>query len=215
MRREVPVSRGELFAMSMPSAMPELKVSERYLRKSAAPTTQPLPMKQIILAFYRPGAEDPSWVNKLVVLCSKHPYSHCELVFNDGLATSIMAGGTVFCKLRSFNNPNYILRGFNVTAHQHDVMYQYALEQSRKEIPFSNRLMLAPMLGSLVAPKYNVCGTFCSQHIVKVLQHGQVKWSECIDADMCSPSMLFDVTQNVTSVCFNTIRSKLSNMQVQ
>jgi hypothetical protein len=213
MRKDV--TRGEQFAMSIPAVVPELKVSERYLRKPTPHATQPLQVKQIILAFYNPGKDDPSWVNRLVVLCSKYPYSHCELVFNDGLATSIMAGGTVFCKLRSFANPNYILQGFNVTAHQHDTMYQYALDQSRKAIPFSNRLMLAPVLGSLVAPKYNVCGTFCSQHIVKVLRHGQVKWSECIDADMCSPSMLFETTQHVTSVCFNTIQSKLLNMQIQ
>jgi hypothetical protein len=168
--------------------------------------------KQVTMAFYTPGPEDTSWVNKMVSLCSKYPYSHCELIFDNGLATSIMHGGNVFCKSRTFANANYTFRGFNVPIAMHDIMYNYACQQTADQIPFSSTAMLAPVLGCRL--QRHVTGTFCSKYIVEVLQRGEIEWALSLQPDFCTPSSIFDALQTEKNVCFNTVPFKLNRMKI-
>jgi hypothetical protein len=196
----------------------DLKVSDRYVSnytrnkvQAKVPRDEP-GCRQLTLAFYRPGPEDQSWMNRLVVWLSRNPYSHCELIFENGLATSIMHGENVFCKKRTFASAQYVFKGFNVSHATHEKIYQYACLQSNANIPFSTSAMLSPALG--VKLQKTPGGTFCSKYIVEVLQHGGVPWALNLDADLCSPSSLFDALKNERNVCFNTVPYRLNQLKI-
>jgi hypothetical protein len=193
----------------------DLKVSNRYCQSKVASgivTDDKGARHQVTLAFYRPGPDDTSFMNRFVRWISPNPYSHCELIFDNGLATSIMHGENIFCKKRRFASSQYVFKGFNVSRTAHDKMYNYACQQSNAGIPFSTCAMLAPALG--VKLQQYPTGTFCSKYIVEVLQVGGVQWAENIAADFCSPSSLFDALKNESNVCFNTVPQRLSQLKL-
>ena len=195
----------------------ELRVSAKYLPKGSntvrrnESNTLDMSTRQLILAFYSPGANDKSWVNKMVVMCSKNPYSHCELVFDNGLATSIMHGGTVFCKRRTFASENYVFKWFSVSHIVHEKIYNFACEQSRHNIPFSSSAMLTPMLGLRLRQTE---GTFCSKYIMELLQHGGIKWAVGLNADLCTPSSIFDIIREEKNICFNSVPHRLNQLKL-
>ena len=197
----------------------ELKVSPKYLQRGgvAIQRTETIThgaaaTRQLIMAFYSPGEHDKSWVNKLVVMCSKNPYSHCELIFDNGLATSIMHGENIFCKKRTFASENYTFKGFNVSHATHEKIYQYACQESRKNIPFSSSAMLTPVIGWKLSQRSE--GTFCSKYIVEVLQHGGITWAMNMNADYSTPSSIFDSIQQEKNVCFSTVPHKLNQLKL-
>lgn len=197
----------------------ELKVSPKYLARgglsvsSIDTTANNLPVtRQLTMAFYSPGENDKSWVNKLVVMWSRNPYSHCELIFDNGLATSILHGETIFCKKRTFASENYVFKGFNVSHAVHEKIYQYACQESRKNIGFSNSAMLTPILGWRL--QREASGTFCSKYIVEVLQHGGISWAMPLTAEFSTPSSIFDAIQQERNFCFNTVPYKLNQLKI-
>lgn len=196
----------------------ELKVDKRYCPKS--PSTNVLQAnaqdlrahKTLTLAFYSPTANDPSWMNKLVAKGSRYPYCHCELIFDNGMATSIVAGGEVFLRPRTYASNCYTLKAFSVPAHSHDKMYEFAREKAHQHISFSNLSMLSPLLGWCTNKNPNE--TFCSKYIMQVLQHGDVHWTRGLNADLASPSSLYSLLMAVPNPCFNTVRFRLDKMKV-
>jgi hypothetical protein len=194
----------------------DLKVSSRYLHRSQQPppciTDSIVGTKQITIAFYRPGPDDRSWMNKLVAACCKNPFSHCEMIFENGFATSILHGETVFCKQRTFASDRYVFKGFSVSRLVHDRMYQYACLQSTLQVPFSSAAMLTPVIRWKLGAGNP--GTFCSKYIVEVLQQGNITWAMRLDPDYSSPSSLYDDLAQERNVCFNTVPHKLNQLKI-
>jgi hypothetical protein len=197
----------------------ELKVSPKYLQRGgvAMQHTEKIShgaavTRQLTMAFYSPGVDDKSWVNKLVVMCSKNPYSHCELIFDNGLATSILHGENIFCKKRTFASENYTFKGFNVSHATHEKIYNYACQESRKNIPFSSSAMLTPVIRWKL--RQQPVGTFCSKYIVELLQHGGISWAMDLNADFCTPSSIYDSIQQERNICFNTVPHKLNQLKI-
>jgi hypothetical protein len=194
----------------------DLKIWDRYssvMGDSRAPEKKHMKIdKTISLAFYTPPLTDPSWMNRFVANYSKYPFSHCELIFNDGMATSILSGGNIFFKRRTYASAHYTIKAMPVTHQSHERMYSFAMEQATKGVKFSNMAMLSPVFKWRVSS--DSVGTFCSKYIAQVLQHGGVEWSVGIDPDYSTPATIYDAMSKAPNLCFNTVQYKLDRMNL-
>lgn len=104
----------------------------------------------IMLQFYTPPPKDP-WMNRVVAMLDG-PFSHVELVFHDGMASSIYAGEEVFFKKRTFSNPNYTTLSICLTEEQELLArdYCYRCSLSKKDAGFDSMGMYGAALPDFI-----------------------------------------------------------------
>jgi hypothetical protein len=116
----------------------------------------------VMLMFYKPIKEDP-WINRLVAWVDK-PFSHVEIAFEDGLASSIFAGETVFCKQRTFSNPQYASYTITVSNEQVKLLKLFCQRASNLGIHFDKVGMYGVHLPGTLCNAIKSFGTLFSKH---------------------------------------------------
>lgn len=155
----------------------------------------------IQIMFYKPPPNDP-FMNRAVAWIDG-PYSHVEIGFEDGMASSIYSGEKVFMHPRTFSNPNYTIISIPVTIDQERMARQFCTDHALRGVDFDGvgmytaRLpwVLRSIVGSFVKMGDD-SRTFCSKYVVQVMQHIGVKCFEDLNPSTSSPSMVHRVLKN-------------------
>ena len=139
--------------------------------------------------FYSPHESD-HFINH-VVTSFDPPYSHCDVQFEDGMASSVFQGEKLYWRRRTFRKPGYSRITVAVEAEGYQRAYRMCHERFAQEYSFDAIGMLALPLGaSLVALMERPGRTFCSRHCAEVLQAAGVRSMRNVDVKTMTPSML-------------------------
>lgn len=148
---------------------------------------------------YRPPPNDP-FINRAVAWIDG-PFSHVELGFEDGMASSIYAGEQVFMHRRTFSNPNYTIISIPVTHDQERKAREFCIDHSLKKIEFDGLGMYTARLPGVlraILGAFSSSGkekTFCSKYVVQVMQHIGMEWFMGVNPSTTSPSMVHRILQ--------------------
>ena len=121
-------------------------------------------MKTLHLLFYRPCPEDV-WINHLVSYMSP-PYSHCDIQFEDGVATSIYQDETVYMKPKKFSNLSYERLSLALTDDEYRRVRTFCERAHDHKVQFDPVGMMLTWLGAPTPPHK----TFCSRYVMEALQ---------------------------------------------
>ena len=149
-------------------------------------------MPMIHVLFYEPNSAD-HFLNHVVTRYDP-PFSHCDVQFEDGMASSVFQYETVYWRRRGFRKPGY--KRITVSASQADYRKAYSLcqERANKQYKFDAIGMYTLPLPS--AMHYERDGyTFCSKHCTEVLQLARIKAVEGLEAKSVTPSALHEALQ--------------------
>jgi hypothetical protein len=161
-----------------------------YIKPAIARHTR---MPQINVFFYAPTPSDH--VLNHVVTQYHPPFSHCDVQFEDGMASSIYQYETVYWRKRGFKKPGYSKLSIQVQAADYNRAYSMCQERSAKQFEFDAIGMYTlPLMSSL---QYERDGyTFCSKHCTEVLQTANVKAVAGLLAKSVTPSALQQAIQD-------------------
>lgn len=155
--------------------------------------------KLLQVMFYKPPPSDP-FINRAVAWIDG-PFSHVEIGFEDGMASSIYSGERVFMHPRTFSNPNYTIVSIPVTGFQEQKAREFCTDHALKGIEFDGVGMYTARLPGfirylLLNGKTSENKTFCSKYVVQVMQHIGVDSFMDMDPSATSPSMVHRVLKD-------------------
>jgi hypothetical protein len=201
-----------------------VKLGVWYFSQSQANTHAAQSMQQkVMLCFYTPSAQDV-WVNRAVASLGQHRFCHVEMRFDDGYATSIFAGESVFYRKRSYSNPNYTLLTILVSDKQERDLKKIAQEAANGRVQFDHCGMYAATCPCLSIVYDAMCGckwsssackaivepTFCSKYVTSLLHIVQVPEVSHLNASSTTPSMLYNSLRGTPMICWDTVPFKMS-----
>lgn len=128
-------------------------------------------MRALHVLFYRPDPGD-QWLNKLVVAVAP-PYSHCDLQFDNGMATSIYQNESVYVERKNFSRLNYDRISIAVDEGEYDRVVSFCARAHRQEVAFDPVGMVlssVPLVAPWAASRQPAGRTFCSRYILEALQ---------------------------------------------
>jgi hypothetical protein len=144
-------------------------------------------MPQLNVYFYTPTSSD-HFLNHVVTRYDP-PFSHCDVQFEDGMASSVYQYESVYWKKRGFKKPGYSKIAMSVS--NIDYSRAYALCQDRASMKFefdAIGMYTLPLMSSLQYEREGY--TFCSKHCTEVLQAANVKAVMDLVAKSVTPSSL-------------------------
>ena len=144
--------------------------------------------RKLNVMFYRPPDND-LLVNRLVAYVDG-PYSHTELVFEDGKASSVFAGENVFLYNRSYSNPNYDIITLEVSQYNYNMAYAHCKHAMDSKVAFSTLAMYAAVMPWQLVP-YDKGRTFCSHLVTEALMKANVCEVTGCNPMTMSPSKLY------------------------
>lgn len=122
-------------------------------------------MRAIHLLFYRPDTDD-MWLNHVVAFASP-PYSHCDIQFEDGMASSIYQNESVYLKMKQFSRTNYERLSITTTDEEYYRIRAFCEKAHASKTRFDTLGMYmsyTPFGGTTPQTK-----TFCSRYIAEAL----------------------------------------------
>ena len=157
--------------------------------------------------FYAPGEGDH--VLNHVVTRWDPPYAHCDVQFEDGMASSLFQGENLYWRRRSFRKPGYTRITVSVNQAEYDRAYKMCRDRFSQGFAFDAigmyTLPLSSFLGLRGLERNSY--TFCSKHCTEVLQAAGVRAVSGLDACTTTPSGLHRALQ--TSRVLHTDRIDL------
>jgi hypothetical protein len=133
-------------------------------------------------------------MNRLTAGVSRHGFCHVELVFDGGLAFSIVSDGVAGFRQRFLGNPHYELVPLAVTGGEYRGCAQFCASVHRKGLGFDSIGMYCASIhpGCCCARTSEQVGaTFCSKVIAEALQFGGVREVEGLVPSGTTPSTLY------------------------
>ena len=115
--------------------------------------------------FYRPDTDD-MWLNHVVAFASP-PYSHCDIQFEDGTASSIYQNEAVYMKPKQFSRNNYERLSITLTDEEYARVRAFCERAHNAKTQFDTLgmyLSYTPFGGGTPQSK-----TFCSRYIAEAL----------------------------------------------
>jgi hypothetical protein len=165
--------------------------------------------RKINVMFYRPPPSDV-FLNQLVALYDP-PYSHVELSFEDGMASSIFNGETVFMCARTFSNPNYDIVTVTVSEEGYRRARAFCAHAHRTKVGFDSFGMFAAMLPvQLLAPKHDK--TFCSRFVLEALQQAQLPGVHAENSMRMTPSRLYAIVSKQAGLMVDTVPARCQRL---
>jgi hypothetical protein len=143
-------------------------------------------MRAVHVLFYRPQPDD-LWLNHVVTFVSP-PYSHCDIQFENEVASSIYQHETVYMEKKSFSRLNYERISLTFTDAEYAKIYSFCDEAYRSQVKFDP----VGMVGSFM-PLYNfrpASKTFCSRYVAEALQASGREEYQGIRPARTNPSQL-------------------------
>jgi hypothetical protein len=149
-------------------------------------------MPFIHIYFYTPRPTD-HFLNHVVTRYDP-PFSHCDVQFEDGMASSVFQSETVYWRKRGFKKPGYTKLSVPVTHTDYTRAYMLCQQRAANGFEFDAIGMYTlPLHSSL---HYERDGfTFCSKHCTEVLQAANVQTVAGLVAKSMTPSGLQKVLQ--------------------
>jgi len=120
------------------------------------------------------------------------PFAHCDVQFEDGMASSLFQGEKIYWRKRGFKKPGYTR--ISLSVNQADYDRAYALCRDRFALGYA-----FDAIGMYTLPLVSFFGTsgidrdrytFCSKHCTEVLQLAGVRAVSTLDAKTTTPSGL-------------------------
>ena len=137
--------------------------------------------------FYAPSEEDHPLNH--VVIAFDPPYSHCDIQFQDGMASSVFRGETVYWRKRRFSKPGYQRLTLCVGQAEYDRAYRLCQDRAASSLAFDAWGMFTlPLAGVFGSDREK--HTFCSKHCTEVLQAAGVRAVAGMDPRVTTPSAL-------------------------
>lgn len=162
-------------------------------------------MRTVQLLFYQAQPDD-HFLNRLVSWFDP-PYVHVEIRFEDGMASSIYAGETVFFRNRKYSNPHYRIETFAVNDASYRNMYRHCQLRATHNVQFDSLGMYLAVLP--VLQRNPSTRTFCSRYITEVLQLGQIAEFVMLTPCHTTPSMLFKAVRSSNMTFFSSVPFKI------
>ncbi len=161
----------------------------------------------LTLAFLRPALDDHI-ENRLTAAMSAHGICHTELVFEDGVAFSIVQGSTAGLRARTLSNPNYETVTLSVTAAEYATCLRFCREIHNHALGFDTMGMYLCLFhpGCFHRNSLDVGKTFCSKVITEALQHACVAEVDGLDPSSTTPSGLYHVIRGSGRRMCHTVR---------
>jgi hypothetical protein len=145
-------------------------------------------MPLIHVYFFQPPDTDPYMINH-VVKRYDGPYSHCDVQFEDGMASSVFQNETVYFKLRKFRKPGYSRVTLSVPDYEYGKAYRLCKGRFDEKMEFDGVGMYSlPFPGAFLYDRENK--SFCSKHVCEVLQEAGVRSVASLISREQTPSSL-------------------------
>jgi hypothetical protein len=126
-------------------------------------------MRAIHVLFYKPEPDD-HWINHVVTAFSP-PYSHCDLQFDDDMATSIYQNETVYWQKKNFSRNNYDRVSLTFNDAEYNKVREFCVNAHRAKVQFD---ILGMVCSSLpVGVRSPQDKTFCTRYIIEALQQSE------------------------------------------
>ena len=144
-------------------------------------------MRAIHVLFYRPQSDD-HWINHLVSFFSP-PFSHCDIQFEDGTASSIYNNETVYMHAKRFSRLNYERISLTLNDEEYDAVNAFCKQahEDQKGFDLAGMVMSYFPLGSIRRNNH----TYCSRYITEALQASLKKDFQDMRPGAVSPSGLY------------------------
>jgi hypothetical protein len=123
-------------------------------------------MRAVHVLFYVPQADD-HWLNHVVTRISP-PYSHCDIQFEDEVASSIYQNETVYMYKKTFSRLNYHRISIAVADDEYNRIYKFCESACQNMVKFDPM----GMVGTFIPLYYfrPEGKTFCSRYVCEALQ---------------------------------------------
>ena len=146
-------------------------------------------MRAVHVLFYRPNKDD-RWLNHVVTTFSP-PFSHCDLQFDDNLATSIYQNEPVYMETKSFSRLNYERHSICVSDDEYRKIRKFCENKHKEKIFFDPVGMVMSFFPLLYwrAPSNK---TFCSRYITEALQASERNEFKALNSIHTTPSSLYN-----------------------
>ena len=158
--------------------------------------------------FYAPN--DTDHIINRIVTAYDPPFSHCDVQFEDTMASSIYSGEKVYWRSRGFKKPGYTRITLSADAPLYAKAYALCQERAERGVQFDAinmyTLPLLPAAYKQDRPNH----TFCSKHCTEVLQLAGVRSVLDLDPKMVTPSMLHHVLQKSAVLHTDAINLRIS-----
>jgi len=155
------------------------------LYKWPPPRTCGMPLMHMY--FYEPNAGD-NWLNHMVTGFDP-PYAHCDVQFEDGMASSVFRGETMYWKRRRFSKPGYSRVTLAVGQAEYDRAYALCRRRHQAQVAFDAVGMMALPMASVVNTERGT-HSFCSKHCTEVLQEAGLRAVRGLAPQATTPSAL-------------------------
>ena len=146
----------------------------------------------IHVMFYAPNENDH--ILNHVVTRYDPPFSHCDVQFEDGMASSVYQYETVYWRKRGFQKPGYTRVSLSVLPGDYRKAYAMCQDRANRQFKFDAIGMYTlPLPSSMHYEREGF--TFCSKHCTEVLQTARVRAVAGLVAKSMTPSALHDALQ--------------------
>lgn len=165
-------------------------------------------MRAVYVHFYRPGPGD-HWLNHAVTKVSP-PYSHCDLQFDNQVATSIYQNETVYMQRKTFSRLNYDCISLTLNEAEYARVFNFCLDAHQRKVGFDLLGMMCSTLPVGVRSPPHV--TFCSRYVLEALQqsgHGGFA-GHC--ALTMTPSNLYRILEPLPFSFLHIPEKRIQNM---
>ena len=165
-------------------------------------------MRAVHILFYRPQSED-YWLNHVVTAFSP-PFSHCDIQFDDGMASSIYQNETVYMQKKSFSRNNYERISLTFTDEECGRIRRFCDSSHSSRVGFDLTGMLLSYLPfALRRPSGK---TFCSRYIAEALkQSGRPEFSS-LEPLCTTPSGLHGVLFSTNKVFIDVSEARMKRL---
>ena len=149
-------------------------------------------MPCINVYFYTPTPSDH--VLNHIVTRYDPPFSHCDVQFEDGMASSVYQHETVYWRKRGFAKPGYTKLSLAVSQQDYAKAYNVCRDRAAQQFAFDAIGMYTlPFPASMQYEREGF--TFCSKHCTEVLQAANVSTVSALAAKSVTPSALYQAIQ--------------------
>lgn len=162
--------------------------------------------RKINCMFYKPTNTD-AWINRLVARFNG-PFCHVELSFEDGRASSIMNGETVFFHAKNYSNPNYTVLTIPMTREQYSKVQGFCQDAANRQMGFCMTSMLLSILPWQLVPARKHA-TFCSRFVTEALQEAQCHLVEGMNPMLTTPTRLHEALAKDQGKMLDTVPGRL------
>ena len=149
-------------------------------------------MRALHVLFYRPQQDD-HWINHLVSFFSP-PFSHCDIQFEDGLASSIYSNESVYLQKKRFSRHNYERISLTLSDDEYAMVHEFCMKAHSDKVAFDHAGMLMSYfpLGSIRRSGR----TYCSRYIAEALKASRRDDFKDVRAGTMSPSGLYQLLKD-------------------